>query len=245
MRKVRPMSTVSTTVQEKEKSSPRPIFAYLAILLAITTPLLQLALRPVFELFPFPVDRFASLWIFWIVAAVVLFYSVKIERIPLATFGITKNTRSLRYRLIEIIVALLAGLLLAIVVVLFSGFVRGLLNAPLQNSLNPEKIIPFWVSLPGWITGAFVEELLFRSYAIERLGLLTGKRWLAAVLSAVPFVLLHLLGWDWIHVATIVLPSTIIITVIYLWRRSLLFVVIMHAVVNIPVLFLPFIARYL
>jgi membrane protease YdiL (CAAX protease family) len=242
------MSTASSTVQENEKTSPRPILAYLAVALALATPLLQPLLRPVFELFPFPVDRFVSLWVFWIVAALVLFFSVKIEGIPLATFGIgstEKTKRSLRYRLIEIIVALLAGLLLAIVVILFSGFVRQVLNAPLQNTFNFEKIVPFWVTLPAWITGAFVEELLFRSYAIERLGLLTGNRRLAAGISMVVFVAFHLLGWDWIHVMTIVLPSSILITGIYLWRRSLLFVVIMHAVVNLPVLFLPFIARYL
>jgi uncharacterized protein len=240
------MSTVSTTVQEKEKSSPRPIFAYFVVAFALSAPLWQIALFPLIEaIFDFPVDRFISLWPFWIVAAVVLFYSVKIEGIPLATFGITKNTRSLRYRLIEMIVALLLGLVIMIVLILFSRWIGSLVGVPETGPVDLVNVLPFWVTFPAWITAGFFEELLFRSYPIERLTMLTGKRWLSAIIPMLAFALFHVPAWGWVHFLTIGLPSSLLITSIYLWRRSLWFVLIIHALFDLPILFLPFIAPYL
>jgi len=230
----------------KREFTPRPALAYFAIIFALASPMIQAAIRPVLEgNFPFPVDRFLSIWVFWIAVAVAYVISVKIEGIPIETFGIKKNTRSLRYRLIELIVAIILGLLVSIVVIGFSTVVRDWLDAPLENTFDPERIIPFWVILPAWLTAAFAEEALFRSYPIERLTMLTGNRWLAAGISILAFIVLHLFGWDWIHVMTVVLPSAILLTGLYLWRGSLWFVVVVHGIVNLPILFLPLIAPFL
>jgi membrane protease YdiL (CAAX protease family) len=216
------------------------------VLLALSTPLIQILLRPLLEaVFPYPVDRFFSLWVFWIITVIVLVYSVRVEGIPLATFGITRNTRTLRYRLIEMIAALLVGLAVAIVLYLFSTGVRNLLGIPALTFLDPDKILPIWVTLPAWLTAIFTEELLFRSYAIERLSILTGKRWLAALISLITFVIFHALAWDLVHVLTVVLPAGLMITAVYLWRRSLWFVVVIHAVHNLPLVLLSLLAPYL
>jgi membrane protease YdiL (CAAX protease family) len=99
--------------------------------------------------------------------------------------------------------------------------------------------------IPAWITSSFTEEVLFRSYTIERLTQIVGRRWLAGLITMVAFTLLHLLSWDWIHVLTMVLPGSIMLTLLYLWRRSLAFVVIVHAIINAPLLLLPLLAPYL
>lgn len=230
----------------QEEATPRPYLAYFAIFVALSSPMIQSAMRPLIEPnFPFPVDRFLSIWIFWIAVAIVLFISVRLENIPLAEFGITHNTRSLRYRLIEMIVALIIGVIVAIVLFVFSDTVRTWLDKPSELTFDPEHVLPFWVVLPAWITASFTEELLFRSYPIERLTMLTGNRWIASGISVVAFTLLHLIGWDWIHVLTLVFPGAIMLTGLYLWRKSLWFVVIVHSVINLPLLFLPFIAPYL
>lgn len=231
----------------KEQTKPQKYLPYVAVLLALSAPLIQIALRPFLETtIPFPLNRFLSLWVFWIVAGVVLFYSVRIEGIPLSTFGIGRNKKSLRYRLIEMIIALLAGLVVTVVAIVLSYGVRDLLGAPAASTnIDLENIIPFWVSLPAWITAAFMEEVLFRSYPIERLTLLTGRRWFAAFISGALFVVLHIFAWDLIHLITMGIPVTLLITLLYLWRRSLWFVVIIHATIDIPILFLPFIAPYI
>jgi membrane protease YdiL (CAAX protease family) len=57
--------------------------------------------------------------------------------------------------------------------------------------------------------------------------------------------LLHLFGWDWIHVLTVVLPGGIMLTLFYLWRRNLALNVMIHAIMNAPLLLLPLLAPYL
>jgi membrane protease YdiL (CAAX protease family) len=42
-----------------------------------------------------------------------------------------------------------------------------------------------------------------------------------------------------------VLPGGLLVTLIYLWRRSLAFVVVIHAVLNAPLLLLPLLAPYM
>ncbi|MAU01798.1 MAG: hypothetical protein CL608_32075 [Anaerolineaceae bacterium] len=74
---------------------------------------------------------------------------------------------------------------------------------------------------------------------------MTGRSWLAALITVLAFTLLHLFGWDWIHVVTAVLPSGIMLTLFYLWRRNLALNVIIHAVINAPLLLLPLLAPYM
>jgi len=101
------------------------------------------------------------------------------------------------------------------------------------------------VLIPAWITSAFTEEVLFRSYPIERLTRLTGNQWLAGLITVVAFTVLHLFGWDWIHVLTAVLPAGIMLTLFYLWRHNLALNVMIHAILNAPLLLLPLLAPYL
>jgi membrane protease YdiL (CAAX protease family) len=111
--------------------------------------------------------------------------------------------------------------------------------------LNVTQILPTWVMIPAWITGSFTEEVLFRSYSVERLTQIVGRRWQAGLITMVAFTPLHLLSWDWIHVLTAVLPGSIMLTLLYLWRQSLAFVVIVHAIILAPLLLLPLFAPYL
>jgi uncharacterized protein len=228
------------------KTGIHPAVPYLMVALALMSPLIPSILRPVVEAnAAYPLDRLLSLVPPWIVTAIVLVYSVRVEGIALSTFGITRNTRTLRYRLIEMIAALLCGLLLAIVLYLLSTAVRTIVNVPAPTFLDPDKILPIWVTFPAWLTAMFTEEVLFRSYAIERLSMLIGKRWLAAALSLFAFVVLHGLAWDIVHVLFLVLPGGLIITGFYLWRRSLWFVMVIHAVHNLPLVLISLVAPLL
>ena len=195
--------------------------------------------------FEFPMDRFVSLWVFWIGLTLVLGMAHFAEGYPLATFGFQWSRKTLRARLIEWIFAVLAAAVIAIVIISFSGFVRSRLTNEPAPVLNITRILPVWVMVPAWITGSFTEEVLFRSYPIERLTQITGRRWLAGLVTMLAFTLLHLLSWDWIHVLTVVLPGSILLTLLYLWRRSLALVVIIHAIINAPLLLLPLLAPYL
>jgi membrane protease YdiL (CAAX protease family) len=218
----------------------------LGVGIALSTPVVQVLLRPWLEsTFSFPVDRLLSLGVFWIALLLALSIAHFAEGYPLAAFGFQRSQKTLRARLLEWIGAVLAAVMTAAVIITFSNFVRGLFTDQPAPVLNVTRILPAWVMIPAWITGSFTEEVLFRSYSIERLAQIVGRRWLAGLITLVAFALLHLLTWDWIHVLTAVLPGSILLTLLYLWRRSLAFVVIVHAVINAPLLLLPLLAPFL
>lgn len=228
------------------QAHPRLWLGILGVSIALSAPVAQVALIPWFEsTFEFPMDRFVSLWIFWIALILALGIARFAEGYPLAVFGFRRSKKTLRARLIEWILAVVAAVIIAALIIFFSGFVRSRLTGEPSLVLDITRILPAWVMVPAWITGSFTEEVLFRSYPIERLTQITGRRWLAGLVSTLAFTLLHLLTWDWIHVATVVLPGSILLTLFYLWRRSLAFVVIVHAVINAPLLLLPLLGPYM
>lgn len=235
------------TTAKPARAYPRFWLGILGVLIALSTPVVQALLFPWLQSsFPYPMDRFVSLWVFWIAVILVLGISHFAEGYPLAAFGFQWSKKTLRTRLIEWILTVLATLVIGSVMVYFSQYVRMILtDVPLPSSIEKIKGFPAWVLIPAWITGAFTEEVLFRSYPIERLTRLTGNQWLAGLISVVAFSALHLFAWDWIHVLTVVLPAGIMLTLFYLWRHNLALNVMIHAILNAPLLLLPLLAPYM
>jgi membrane protease YdiL (CAAX protease family) len=216
------------------------------VLIALSAPLVQAMLIPWFENnFAFPLDRFVSLLVFWIAVLLSLSIAYFAEGFPLAIFGFQRSQKTLRTRLIEWILTSLAAFVIASITIFFSTVVRDLLTHTPAPAIELVQRFPAWVLIPAWITGSFTEEVLFRSYPIERLTLLTGQRWLAALVTMAAFTLLHLISWDWIHVLTVVLPSSLMLTLFYLWRRNLALNVLVHAILLAPLLLMPIIAPYM
>lgn len=239
---------INTNEIEKISSRPHPnlVLGMLGVLIALSAPLVQALLIPWLKRsFEFPMDRFVSLWVFWIAMALVLAIAYFGEKYPLATFGFKRSKKTLRARLFEWILTVLAAAVCASIIILFSGYVRGLLTGEPAPALTAVRMLPAWVLIPAWITGSLTEEVLFRSYPIERLTQMTGKPWLASVVTMLAFTLLHLFGWDWIHVLTAVLPGCILLTLFYLWRRNLALNVLIHAIINAPLLLLPILAPFI
>lgn len=67
---------------------------------------------------------------------------------------------------------------------------------------------------------------------------LSGSRWLAVGVSVIAFVLPHTLSWNTAHVVGVVLPLGIILSLLYLWRRNLIFNMIVHFMVNLSLVFI-------
>lgn len=94
---------------------------------------------------------------------------------------------------------------------------------------------PAWLVLAVVLTASVTEEFLFRAYPIERLTRLTGARWPGALLSLAAFVGFRLQGWHLGHVLGVVLPVGAVMTALYLWRRNVLFVIITHFLLDLPI----------
>lgn len=80
------------------------------------------------------------------------------------------------------------------------------------------------------VTVAIVEEFLYRGYGLERLEAVTGSTWIAGVVTATVFVLIHLATS--MAQMLIVIPAAVLLTVVYIWRRNLFVVVFAHVAIN-------------
>ncbi len=122
----------------------------------------------------------------WIVALFLLLYWIpKIERRSIESIGFKK------FRLKYIWISIVAYLVYALISL---GVEPGL------KSLGWQSLRDLSPSLNGYgfpllfglfLTGTFVEEIFYRGYLIERLTELTGRRWLAGIVSWLTFTLVH------------------------------------------------------
>lgn len=92
------------------------------------------------------------------------------------------------------------------------------------------------------LTAATVEELFYRGYLIERFHQLTGQRWVAVVVSCIIFTVPHVqfFGLSWLLYHGF---GAALLYVLYLWRRNLIAVMVLHLLGNLPIL-IPTFASY-
>src|SRR4029450_7672864 len=101
--------------------------------------------------------------------------------------------------------------------------------AYLASRTAPLMALPLWLRFFIAVTSGFVEETLYRGYAIERLAALTGRRWFSGIACAVIFGLAHIPAWGVAFALTADLPFGVLTTVFYLWRRDLLANGVVHS----------------
>lgn len=151
------------------------------------------------------------------IAVVVMFAVRRVERLPLASIGVRRPGVS-------------TGLLAA-GIVLVAYFVLHLLTTPLMAMLNlggfeagldAIRRQPSWWRVCVALTSGPIEEVLYRGYAVERLGTLAGRRWLGGVIAAVVFGLAHAPFWGVGPALAANLPFGVLMVAAYLWKRDLI-----------------------
>jgi membrane protease YdiL (CAAX protease family) len=156
-------------------------------------------------------------------AALVVWIVIRYERLPLQSIGLRRPGWS---------TLLWALVLYGVLAVL------PLITAPLTSRAGSEGVeegirrliqVPLWFRIVLGATGGFVEELLYRGYAIERLGILTGRLWLAGALSAIAFAVAHVPAWGLGFSLAADLPFGMVMTLFYLWRRDVIANALAHS----------------
>lgn len=221
-----------------QTSQRRPLSTVSLLLLLIPfvlVPLTTLVLAPLLtdgglEVVPATVLAQAVLW----GLALLLLAGVRwIEQRPLSSIGWT------RPKTIWIVQALVLGVLLSLLVPALTMLVSAVLPAAQEGSIEAATTtIPVWLLFLSVVTAAVTEEIFFRGYAIERLLEWSGSPWLSGLISLAFFVLVHASGWNLTHIVGVVLPLGLILTALYLWRRNVFFVMIVHFMINLPLVFL-------
>ena len=127
----------------------------------------------------------------------------------------------------------LAGLAGVIVAFVLSGAASRCMVMPSSVAdLRKLGAVPLELRIAVVLTAAICEEFMYRGFGIEALAYLTGKRWLAGLLSLTVFTVSHagLYGLS----AALIIPGLVggVLTVLYLWRRNLVSCMLMHAIVD-------------
>ena len=91
--------------------------------------------------------------------------------------------------------------------------------------------LPLWFRVAAVITAGIVEETIFRAYTVTRLTQLSGRLWLAAVLSVTAFAALHIPIWG-IGPSFAFLLGGAVMTAFFIWKRDLLAMILAHIAID-------------
>ena len=163
----------------------------------------------------------------WIaLGTLMLVWVTRVERKPLASIGVQRpRWGTLGWGLAAVIASLATVMLTFAIISPALGLHQ---NMKMTTAVVQ---VPIWLLLLTPLVAGVSEEIIYRGYAIERLTMLTGRRWLAGILAGVAFLLAH---WAWGAVQMIVVGfGTVILTSLYLWRRDLLSCILAHVLTDL------------
>ncbi len=178
-----------------------------------------------------PFSTLIGFSLFWGLAILVLFFTRTVEALPLTSIG----WRPLTWK--SVLTAIGLGILLSLLVPALTLLVGAII--PQTNSGTVTEVVSshsWWILILSVITAGVTEEILFRGYSLERLTEITGSKWISGIISLMFFIAVHAAGWNLTHLISVVLPLGAILTSIYFWQRNLLFVIIVHTVIDFPLI---------
>ena len=160
------------------------------------------------------------------VVAVVLFLVVVWERNSLSSLGLRSvNVRSIAWGLA------IAAFILYVLPPIEARVLGVLRPGGFEEGLTKLRELPVWSVVLAIVLGGAAEEILYRGYAVERIGTLTGNLWLAGVISVIVFAAAHIPMWGR-RSALATLISGAVLTGFYLWQRDLTACIFAHIVTD-------------
>jgi len=184
-----------------------------------------------------PLSTLVGFGVFWGLAFAVLVFTRKFEKLSLTSIG--WNSLSWKSALLAIGFGILLSVLVPVLTLLASAIF------PPSNSGTVTQVVsnyPWWILLLSVITAGITEEVLFRGYPLERLSEVTGSKWISGAVSLIFFVAVHATGWNIAHIVGVVVPLGMILTGLYFWQRNVFFVMIVHVVIDLPLVIMALLA---
>ncbi len=222
----------------QKKADPPATFLGLGLSLVLPV-LYTLYISPVFlkPKVEEPAFTFINFAVFWLLAFGVILFTRKSENRPFVSIG----WKNLSWK--EIFTAIGLGILLSVLVPVLSLLASKIIPATDEGTITTVTTnYSWWILLLGVLTAGITEEILFRGYPLERLLEYTNNKWLSGLVSLVFFVAVHAAGWNITHIIGVVIPLGIALTALYFWKRNLLFVMIIHLVIDLPLVLLSLLA---
>lgn len=163
----------------------------------------------------------------WLYMAAVLLLMVRLTGRPLRDIGLRQpGWGTLRWALIAVVGTFALALAL-------KALVAGIPHPSENLVVNAAELRWSWI-YAGWVAlrAGVVEEVLFRGVLIEQLAILSGRRWLGAVLSGLVFVSAHALFFDWFQLL-MASAATVALTLVYMQRRNLPATICAHVLIDL------------
>lgn len=198
----------------------------LVVALVLPT-IFALAVNPLGESIGADLASVLGLVVMWLLAAVVVVLVLRGEKRGLSSTGVRPTSA------LWVLAAVGIGIGLSLLVPLLSLAASTLLPATGGGVIEAASR-PWPLLLLAVITAAVTEEVLFRGYAIERMLELTGSRVAAVAVPLAFFTVMHAGSWNPAHVLGVVLPLGLALSLLYLWKRNLLIVIVAHLIVDLP-----------
>lgn len=215
--------------------------SWLGVLLALGGPVALVAANHSGLFKPSLLEQRATTWIvLWALTLAVLAICRIGERRPLSSLGFGRlSLSSLAFGLGAGLLAILAFPACAMALKL-----AGVENQTVATAGAALAAMPLWTRLLTLVTAGVCEEVLYRGYPINRLQALTGSRIVAVILPGLVFVALHAPSWGVAHLLYVSVV-TVIMTVLFLWRKDLWSNIIAHIVTDaVPLLLMPLMMQH-
>jgi membrane protease YdiL (CAAX protease family) len=152
----------------------------------------------------------------WALTIALIAYILLVERRPLSSIGLRRPTwKSFAFAIPAAI------LLMAVIMVCYAVIFPALgLHGDPGGTRKAILATPIWYRLLLVIRAGVTEEIAYRGYTIERVGWMSGSRWLGALVSVVAFTAAHFSSWGLVHLIPVAVGG-VIFAGFYLWRRDL------------------------
>jgi membrane protease YdiL (CAAX protease family) len=165
----------------------------------------------------------------WIVTLVLCVIAFGLQRLRPAQF----HLRFFKWRGVLYMLTALVGAFV------LSGIVSTLVAAP-KFDIRQIAAVPFRVRSALVLTAAMCEEFIYRGFAIEEIGVLTGNRWVGAAISLALFGLGHIGVYGFSSALLIPTSVGLVITLLYMSQHNLWLCILMHATIDgVIILLLP------
>ena len=161
----------------------------------------------------------------WAITGILLAYILLVERRSVSSIGLRLPTWKSFALGIPVAVILIVGAVVTLYV-LYPALHRHLNQAALDKVLHT----PWWFRFLLVTRAAVTEEVCYRGYAIERVQELTGRKWIAFVVSVVAFTYVHL-AYGWVHLIFVAFGG-VVLGLYYIWRRDLASNMIAHFIAD-------------
>jgi uncharacterized protein len=161
----------------------------------------------------------------WAVLTLLVAIILRWERRPLASVGFKRIGKR---DLLWVAGTWIVG---AIVISLLPG--RDFVSDEPQQTIFE---LPMGFKLALLITVAITEEVIHRTYIVERIAEITGRVWIGGAVTCAAFAAGHIPFFGLRTVLFVQLPLSVLFTVFYIRRRNLPASILLHLLVDLPIL---------